>query len=443
MQEIDVVWKLGFFIKDLHQQLVDLYSNSIQTVPVVYRGQRSVFKIHDIHINTFEYSMSNDEFTKLKKNQGGLLAFNSFLSTSTDRLLSLAFAIGAMDEPSLKGILFEIQIIDDEHASSPFASLNGLSYFESENEILFSMHTIFRIEEIFQLEIGVWHVKLRLTKDDDPELRRLMMIMHRDVEGSTGLHRLGQLTAKMGEWDKSMTIYQLLVEKTDKNDKPMLASLHHQLGFLCYSKGDLENALEHYQKSLENSLTFLPADAPRLGPTYTNIGIIFCKRGDQDQGIVHYQRALEVEMKAAQPNQEQIAIIYNNIGSALQDQGRLVEALEKYEEALQINLTILPESHPSLAIRYNNIAMGYYDQKNYSKALLNFQTCLKIEQRSLPSTHPSLIRTNINLASTLEKLNRYKEALEHAQQAVEIARHCSHPKLEIYENYLDECRQRV
>jgi tetratricopeptide (TPR) repeat protein len=387
--------------------------------------------------------MLNDEFAKLKKNQGGLLAFNSFISTSTDQLLSLGFAIGTLDNPSLKAVLFEIEIINGEQASNPFASLNGLSYFESENEILFSMHTIFRIGEILQLENGVWHVKLRLTSDDDMELRRLLMMMRRDVEGSTGLHRLGQLTAKMGEWNKSMEIYKMLVETTNDNDKVMLASLHHQLGVIYYNKGDFDNALIHYQYSLDNSLTFLPHDAYRLGPTYTNIGLVLCKQGDLDRGIGHYQRALEIEMKAVQPNQEQIAIICNNMGSALQDQGRLTEALDKYEQALQINLNILPETHLSLAIRYNNIGMGYYDQKDYLKALFNFQKCLTSEQRSLPSTHPSLIRTNVNLASTLEKLNRYEEALEHAEQAVEVARHCSHPKLKIYENYLDECRTRV
>jgi tetratricopeptide (TPR) repeat protein len=387
--------------------------------------------------------MLNEEFTKLKKNQGGLLAFNSFLSTSTDRLLSLGFAIGTLDDPSLKAILFEIEIIDGEHASNPFASLNGLSYFKSENEILFSMHTIFRIGEISRLESGVWNVKLRLTNDNDEELQRLLLIMRRDIEGSTGLHRLGQLTAKMGEWNKSMEIYEMLLERTNENDKAMLASLHHQIGVIYYNKANFDSALTHYQKSLDNSLTFLQPDALRLGPTYTNIGIVLCKQGDLDRGIMHYQRALEIEMKAAQPNQEQIAIIYNNMGSALQDQGQLSEALNKYEQALQINRSILPEMHPSLAIRYNNIGMGYYDQKDYSNALLNFQTCLKIEQRSLPSNHPSLIRTNINLASTLEKLNRHMDALHHAQQAVEIARHCSHPKLKIYENYLDEYRERI
>jgi hypothetical protein len=126
--------------------------------------------------------MLNDEFVKLKKNQGGLLVFNSFLSTSTDRLLSLGFAIGTLDDPSLKAILFEIEIIDGEQASNPFASLNGLSYFESENEILFSKHTIFRVREILQLENGVWHVRLRLTSDDDTELRRLLLMMRHDVE---------------------------------------------------------------------------------------------------------------------------------------------------------------------------------------------------------------------------------------------------------------------
>jgi tetratricopeptide (TPR) repeat protein len=387
--------------------------------------------------------MLNGDFVKLKKNQGGLLAFNSFLSTSTDQLLSLGFAIGALDDSSLKAILFEIEIIDGEQASNPFASLNGLSYFESENEILFSMHTIFRIGEILQLENGVWQIKLRLTSEGDVELQRLLMVMRRDVEGSTGLHRLGQLAAKMGEWNKAMEIYQMLVKMTNDNNKAMLASLYHQLGVIHYNKGDFANALINYQNSLDNSLTFLSPDALRLAPTYTNIGIVLCKQGDPDRGIAHYQRALEIEMKADVPNQEQIAIICNNIGSALQDQGRVSEALNKYEQALQINLNILPETHPSLAIRYNNIGMGYYDQEDYSKALFNFQTCLKIEQRSLPSNHPSLIRTNINIASTLEKLNRYEEALEHAQRVVEIARYCSHPKLKLYENYLEECKTRV
>ncbi|CAF0951121.1 unnamed protein product [Rotaria sordida] len=53
--------------------------------------------------------------------------------------------------------------------------------------------------------------------------------MRRDVEGSTGLHRLGLLMAKMGEWDKAKDIYELLIGKTDNDQHLMLGSLHHQL----------------------------------------------------------------------------------------------------------------------------------------------------------------------------------------------------------------------
>ncbi|CAF4272394.1 unnamed protein product [Rotaria socialis] len=426
-QDIDMIWKIGFYIKDLHKQLLDLYIKGIQISHTVYRGQ----------------SMLIDEFQNLKKNAGGLLAFNCFLSTTTDRLLAMGFAIGAVSDPTLAAIIFEIDINDNKEVLSPFALLNGLSFFESENEILFSMHSIFRIGEIAQLDNGVWNVKLILTHDDDADLRRLMTVMRRDVEGSTGLYRLGLLMAKMGEWDKAKDVYELLAEKTSDDENSMLASLHHQLGVIYYQKADLQNALIHYQKSLNISLKYLSSDALRLAPTYTNIGITFCKQGDLDRGIGYYQQALNIETKAADPNQEQIAILYNNIGSALQDQGQIREALNNYEQALQINMTILPENHPSLAIRYNNIGMSYYDLKDYAKALFNFKKCLNIEERSLPPYHPSLIRTNINLASTYENLHQYDEALKHAERTVAIARHCSHAKLGSYENYLEQCKERI
>jgi hypothetical protein len=41
LQEIDVIWKFGFFIKDLHQQLVHLHAETPlkSRSTVVYRGQ--------------------------------------------------------------------------------------------------------------------------------------------------------------------------------------------------------------------------------------------------------------------------------------------------------------------------------------------------------------------------------------------------------------------
>jgi len=106
--------------------------------------------------------MFTDEFKKLKKSIGGLLSFNNFLSTSTNRHVSLGFAEHSLNKDDLIAVLFEIHI-DPAIRTVSFASLDGISYYSRENEILFSMHSIFRISGIEHLYNRIWNVQLKLT----------------------------------------------------------------------------------------------------------------------------------------------------------------------------------------------------------------------------------------------------------------------------------------
>src|ERR1700735_1637337 len=107
--------------------------------------------------NFLSCRMFTDEFKKLKKSIGGLLSFNNFLSTSTNRDVSVRFAQRSLDKDDLVAILFEIHI-DPAIRTVPFASLNGISYYPSENEILFSMHSIFRILDIEHMHNRIWNI---------------------------------------------------------------------------------------------------------------------------------------------------------------------------------------------------------------------------------------------------------------------------------------------
>ncbi|CAF3140011.1 unnamed protein product [Rotaria sp. Silwood2] len=157
--------------------------------------------------------VSNKEFAKIKSSSGGLISFNSFLSTTSDRLLAQGFAEGQLGNPETKAILFKMNICS-EIQSSPFTSLNGLSYMEEENEILFSMHTVFRIQSIQQQinQSDIWEVQLKLTSTKvDQNLALLTEHMQEELEGGTSLHKLGQLTARMGEYERAQEIYELLI----------------------------------------------------------------------------------------------------------------------------------------------------------------------------------------------------------------------------------------
>ena len=102
------------------------------------------------------------------------MSFNNFLSTSLDREVSLAFAESNHDNPDLIGVLFEITI-EPTISCTSYANVRDTSAYQTEEEILFSMHSVFRIGQINRIDGNdrPWQVKLALTSDSDPELLTL------------------------------------------------------------------------------------------------------------------------------------------------------------------------------------------------------------------------------------------------------------------------------
>ena len=137
----------------------DLYLtqfNSSLLPSIVYRGQ---------FVNKNEFK------NKLRNNLGGFLSINSFFSTSTNKEVALMFTGNSLSNDSnLESVLFEIKVsIDKWHR--PIANIKYLSYMEQEDEILFSIATVFRIESILRLESeGIWIVCLTMNGEEDEEL---------------------------------------------------------------------------------------------------------------------------------------------------------------------------------------------------------------------------------------------------------------------------------
>lgn len=110
--DVDLIIKLGFFINDLHRQIERLHfkqfvKHGFNKHFTVYRGQ----------------GMIRDDFEKMLANKGGLLSFNSFLSTSRNRSTSFDFARRALADAQLMGVLF-IMNIDPSRSSTPFRICN-------------------------------------------------------------------------------------------------------------------------------------------------------------------------------------------------------------------------------------------------------------------------------------------------------------------------------
>jgi hypothetical protein len=93
--------------------------------------------------------------------------------------------------------------IDPAKSTTPFASVNSVSYFkDKEDEILFSMRTVFHISEITPMDENhrLFQVKLILTNDNDKDLRVLTDRIQKEIfPDDEGWFRLGLVLLKIGQ----------------------------------------------------------------------------------------------------------------------------------------------------------------------------------------------------------------------------------------------------
>ncbi|CAF1502842.1 unnamed protein product, partial [Didymodactylos carnosus] len=352
IQDIDILFKYRFFLTDLHNQIKQLHSESVQSFPTknidnepktvtVYRGQ----------------GINVDELENLTNNLRGLLSFNNFLSTSTNPKVALMFLPTRSD---LQSVLFEI-IAEYRQDTKPFCSINDISNYNEEEEVLFSIGSIFRIESIDNLSNGVTKISLTLTTDEDEQLKQLRQHIRMELGEVLNLNALGILMLDMGEYryaqqyfTKSIQNHQLAHHDIPQN--------YNYIGLAHTKNPEYDKALQNYEKTPETKLKSSPFNHPSLATTYNNIGLVLHEKvlhqkGEYDKALENYESALEIQLKPLPFNHPSLATTYNNIGLVLHEKGEYDKALENYERALEIQLKPLPFNHPSLATAYNNIGL--------------------------------------------------------------------------------------
>ncbi|CAF3809564.1 unnamed protein product [Adineta steineri] len=419
--DADIIVRMGFFIKDLHHDIQRLHSEQFDseqsgTKFTVYRGQ----------------SLSKEDFTEMTKTKGGLLSFNNFLSTSRNRDVSLLFAPQAATNPDRIGILFIISI-NPTDSTTPFASVADVSYFHIEDEVLFSMHTIFRIGDIQPMDENnaLYQVNLTMTNDNDQYLRTLTdQIRKETFPDEEGWYRLGLLLIKMGQFTKAQEIYTVLLHQTtNESDK---APIFYQLGSIKYNQGEYQDALSSLHEALIIRQQLLPSNHPDLGDSYNRIGSVYRSMNDYPTALINYEKALVIRQQSHPSNHPDLGATYNNIANAYSDMGNYPTALTNYEKALEIRQQSLPFNHPDLAQSYNNMGLVYYNKGDSSKALSNYEKALEIRQQSLPSNHPDLGNSYNNMGFVYYNMGDYPNALSNYEKALEIRQQSlpsNHPDL--------------
>ncbi|CAF4556891.1 unnamed protein product [Rotaria sp. Silwood2] len=427
--QVETLLKMGMFIRDLHQNIQKLHSeqfyqiqnDSSITTLIVYRGK----------------TMMEEDF-KEKIKQGVLMSFNNFLSTSEERNVAMGFISKGLKKSTPDnnkiGVLFKMKI-DRSISSASFARIDDISHFETEKEVLFSTHTVFRIQHITEIRMmdtdakKIWQVELTLTNgSDDEQLSALTEKIREEITG-TGWQTMGCLLWKLGANDKAEEVYKmLLAQASNQSDK---AYCYNELGLIKTDQGDYQNAVEFLKKTLDIYEQTLTPNHPDLATSYNNIGWVYNNMGEYSKALSSYERSLEIRKIALPPTHSDSAQSYNNIGLVHNNMGEYSKALEFYEKSHQIYEKALSPNHPDFATVFSNIGLVHNNMGEYSKALEFYEKSHQIYEKALPPNHPHLATVFSNIGLVHNNMGEYSKALEFYEKSHQIYEKALPP------NYLD------
>ena len=120
------------------------------------------------------------------------------------------------------------------------------------------------------------------------------------------------------------------------------------------AKGDIDQAIQYYQKSIE---LFPTAEA------HTFLGWAYSFQGRFEEAIHECRKAIEIDPEYGNP--------YNDIGSYLIERGKLDEAVSWLEKAVQA------KRYESYCFPHYNLGRIWERKGNWLKALECYQNSLK------------------------------------------------------------------
>ena len=428
-QDIEIIIRMGFFIKDLHQQLDKLHSESPKTI-VAYRSQ----------------NVSSEEFKKMKDIKGNLLTFSNFILADPDHQASLTLARRDQSRANCVCVLFRIRV-ESRQTSSPFASLADgqcSSPQELGKYILFSMHSVFRILDVQQLDGQLWQIDITLTEANEEQLVSLAELLRQESRESTGWFKLGRLMTTLRDFDRARDIYFSLLESVPENELLKLASVYNELGLISDELGDFASALSFYQKAFDIRRRCLPPNHRSLSVCYNNMGEVHRQLGDYPNALATQKKALDIKEKILRPNDPAFAVTYNNIALANESLGDFNKALEFYQKALDVRRRVLHAEHLELAIIYNNIGELYRQMGDFPTALKNLEKSMNIRLKKFPPTDASLAIPYNNIGLIHRELGDYQTSLSYLNKSLQVKEKCfpvNHPSLALTHNNIGDIHQ--
>ncbi|HJK87191.1 MAG TPA: tetratricopeptide repeat protein, partial [Candidatus Megaira endosymbiont of Nemacystus decipiens] len=216
---------------------------------------------------------------------------------------------------------------------------------------------------------------------------------------------------------KALKIYKELNNTVPNAD---IAHCLNDLGNVCYSNSQFDDALDYYNQSLTIKKKIYKEDHPGIAISLNNLGAVYAQKGQYNTASCFHNQALEIRSAIYQEFHPDIAISLNNLASICVENAQYDDALVYYKQELAIKRQIYKEDHPSIADCLNSLGNVCWNKRQYDDALKYYKQALEINKKMYEENNANIANCLNNLANIYARKDKYDDALKYYKQALEI-----------------------
>jgi tetratricopeptide (TPR) repeat protein len=269
------------------------------------------------------------------------------------------------------------------------------------------------------LHLGKLNLSLEILTMANKMCHRINSI---DDESLSRFHTLsGQIYTRKGDHKKSLEHSKLacsLAEKSKSASPKKLAGLYSNLGHVCNTFGDVNNAL----KSFKNAQKHLASegDCSNLSYIYKGIAETYKISGDYEKALKYFKEALKLRKRFLKLDTPLIAQSYNDLAFIYVQMNQRKKALALYIKAMRGNEAILGDEHIQTASSYNNLGELYRFIKQYKKAYPLIKKAITIRELQQEANPIDLAISYNTMGVYYSDINKYDEAINYLTKAFNI-----------------------
>ena len=194
------------------------------------------------------------------------------------------------------------------------------------------------------------------------------------------------------------------------------SALCQHVGTVLAENGELDQALAHYEASLEMVQALDGAESKAAASCYTDMGTVYSDRQDYVRALELYAKAAAIEEVQA-PDGKDLADTFTCMGIAHMQQQEFAPALERLGQAAKIYKAVKPDEAVNA---YGNMAIICQRVRQFDKALECHGKALAIYESAHGERHPNTAQTHHNMGTVLAMQGEHAAATEALTKALQI-----------------------